>query len=103
VRQYRKARGPDQRGVKRSGAKLGIFVAFSILGLRRRGPVDNLPPMSTPADPRQLAKLCRRLANVPTSGGHRADRVLHALAEKLDQEAALAERLAAEPQDRDRR
>jgi hypothetical protein len=38
-----------------------------------------------------MAQLCRRLASVPTSGGHRADRVLQALAGKLEREAALAE------------
>jgi hypothetical protein len=63
----------------------------------------NCCAMQQATDPRQLAELCRRLANVPTSGGHRADRVLHALAAKLDHEAALAERMTAEPQDSNRR
>jgi hypothetical protein len=59
--------------------------------------------MQQATDPRQLAELCRRLANVPTSGGHRADRVLYTLAAKLDREAVLAERMIAEPHDSNRR
>jgi hypothetical protein len=51
--------------------------------------------MQQTSDPRQLAELCRRLASVPTSGGHRADRVLFALADKLDREAAQAKPPAA--------
>jgi hypothetical protein len=47
--------------------------------------------MQQATDPRQLADLCRRLANVPTSGGYRADRVLNELADKLDREAAQAD------------
>ena len=43
-----------------------------------------------------MAELCRRLASIPTSGGHRADRVLRALAGKLDREAALAGKLDRE-------
>jgi hypothetical protein len=42
-----------------------------------------------------MAELCRRLASIPTSGGHRADQVLFALADKLDHEAAQAEPPAA--------
>ncbi len=52
-------------------------------------------PMSNAADPRQIAELYRRLANIPTSGGHRADRLLQTLAEKLDREAAEAKPPAA--------
>jgi hypothetical protein len=37
---------------------------------------------------RQKAKLLRRIASVPTWGGHHADRELLALADKLDHEAA---------------
>jgi len=57
--------------------------------------------MPQATDPGQLAKLCRRLANIPTSGGHRADRVLQALADKLDREASFAQRTAPEPAERD--
>jgi len=59
--------------------------------------------MPNPADPRQIAELCRRLASIPTSGGHRADRALHVLAGKIEREAALAERFAPEPPKRDQR
>ena len=60
--------------------------------------------MPNPADPRQIAELCRRLASIPTSGGHRADRALHVLAGKIEHEAGLAgERLAPEPPKRDQR
>jgi hypothetical protein len=51
--------------------------------------------------PWQIAKLCRRLANIPASGGHRADSVLHALADKLDRETSFAEPPAREPPERD--
>jgi hypothetical protein len=57
--------------------------------------------MQQATDPRQIAKLCRRLANIPTSGGHRADRVLQALADKLDHEASFAEPPAPEAAERD--
>jgi len=53
--------------------------------------------MPKPADPRQFAALCRRLASIPTSGGHNINRVLQALASKLEYEAALAAPPAAEP------
>jgi hypothetical protein len=59
--------------------------------------------MQQAIDPRQIAKLCRRLANIPTSGGHRADRVLQALADKLDREASFAEPPALQPPERDAR
>ena len=39
-------------------------------------------------DLRRLANLCKRMAEVPTSGGHRADRRLLTLADRLDREAA---------------
>jgi hypothetical protein len=35
---------------------------------------------------RKLADLYRRMASIPTSGGHRADRALVVLAAKLDRE-----------------
>src|SRR6516162_29901 len=38
---------------------------------------------------REAAELCRRVAAIPTSGGHRADRALLVLAEKLDREAIV--------------
>jgi hypothetical protein len=37
---------------------------------------------------RQMADRCRRMAAVPTSGGHCADRQLLILADKLEHEAA---------------
>lgn len=37
------------------------------------------------------ADLCRRAARVPTSGGHHADRLLLALAERLEREAKTTE------------
>jgi hypothetical protein len=36
---------------------------------------------------RRMANLYRRVAKIPTSGGHRADRILLALAERLDRDA----------------
>ena len=44
--------------------------------------------MNRASDLRRLADLCKRMAEVPTSGGHRADRRLLTLAERLDREAA---------------
>jgi hypothetical protein len=41
---------------------------------------------------RRKAALCRRSANVPTSGSGNADRILMALAEQLEHDAALRER-----------
>jgi hypothetical protein len=38
----------------------------------------------TQPDPREIARLCRRMASIPTSGGHRTDRVLLELAEELE-------------------
>ena len=35
---------------------------------------------------RALAALCRRAASIPTTGGHRADRVLLDLADRLERE-----------------
>jgi hypothetical protein len=43
--------------------------------------------MTTAKDREQLADLCRRLASIPTEGGHCADRELLKLAEKLEREA----------------
>jgi hypothetical protein len=40
---------------------------------------------------RRKAALCRRAASVPTSGSGNADRILVALAEQLEQDAALRE------------
>jgi hypothetical protein len=48
-----------------------------------------------PAQVRELrrkAALCRRAASVPTSGSGNADRILLALAEQLERDAALRER-----------
>ena len=44
--------------------------------------------MDRATDLRRLADLCKRMAEVPTSGGHRADRRLLTLAERLDREVA---------------
>jgi hypothetical protein len=41
---------------------------------------------------RRKAALCRRAANIPTSGSSNADRILMALAEQLEHDAALRER-----------
>ena len=47
--------------------------------------------MSDVAALRGKSALFRRIASIPTSGGHSADRVLLHLAERLDHEAASAE------------
>jgi hypothetical protein len=41
---------------------------------------------------RRKAELCRRAASIPTSGSGNADRILLALAEQLERDAALRER-----------
>jgi hypothetical protein len=41
---------------------------------------------------RRKAALCRRAATIPTSGSSNADRILMALAEQLEHDAALCER-----------
>ena len=41
---------------------------------------------------RRKAALFRRMANVPTTGGHRADHHLLTLAEKLERQAAELDR-----------
>ena len=41
---------------------------------------------------RRKAALCRRAASIPTSGSGNADRILLALAEQLERDAALRER-----------
>jgi len=41
---------------------------------------------------RRKAALCRRAASISTSGSGRTDRILLALAERLEREAALRER-----------
>ena len=48
-------------------------------------------------DLRRTAELCRRVASIPTTGGRHADRILLALAAKLDHGAADAERHASGP------
>ena len=45
--------------------------------------------MDRATDLRRLADLCNRMAEIPTSGGHSADRWLLTLAEKLRREAAF--------------
>jgi hypothetical protein len=41
---------------------------------------------------RRKAALCRRAANIPTSGSGSADRILMVLAEQLERDAVLLER-----------
>jgi hypothetical protein len=41
---------------------------------------------------RKKAALCRRAASIPTSGSSNADRILVALAERLERDADLRER-----------
>ena len=53
-----------------------------------------------PAKLRQEAELYRRLASVPTSGGHRADRVLLVMADDLDCQAAKLEAQAMQQEGR---
>ena len=48
--------------------------------------------MSDAAELREKAILFRRIASIKTSGGSSADRVLLYLAERLEDEAAVAER-----------
>jgi hypothetical protein len=42
---------------------------------------------------REIAALCREVAEIPTSGGHGADRVLTLLAASLEHRAARSESL----------
>ena len=44
--------------------------------------------MSEATDLRHKARLYKRLAEIRTSGGHRADRLLLKLADELDRDAA---------------
>jgi hypothetical protein len=43
--------------------------------------------VSRTAELRQKADLCRRVASVPTKGGHHEDRILLAVADELEREA----------------
>jgi hypothetical protein len=45
-------------------------------------------PIATAAALLARAALCRRAASVPTTGGHKSDRILLDLAEQLEREAA---------------
>jgi hypothetical protein len=45
----------------------------------------------------RVVDLCSRVANIPTTGGHRADRVLLVLADKLDCEATVPESRSTAP------
>jgi hypothetical protein len=47
--------------------------------------------MNKANDLRRVADLCKRMAKVCTSGGHRADRRLLTLADRLDCQAARLE------------
>jgi hypothetical protein len=47
--------------------------------------------MNKTTDLRRTANLCKRVAEIRTSGGHRTDRRLLTLAERLDYEAARLE------------
>src|SRR5271165_3050826 len=58
----------------RAGIHTGVFMPAQVRELRRK------------------AALCRRAASVPTSGSGNADRILLALAEQLERDAALRER-----------
>jgi hypothetical protein len=46
---------------------------------------------------RQKASLYRRVASVPTEGGHNEDRLLRALADQLEREAVESEKHLAGP------
>jgi hypothetical protein len=48
--------------------------------------------VAQPREFRKKAALCRRAASIPTSGSSNADRILMALAEQLEHDAALCER-----------
>jgi hypothetical protein len=47
--------------------------------------------MSKASHLREQAHLCRRIASIPTAGGHHEDRVLLAVADDLEREAAALE------------
>jgi hypothetical protein len=47
--------------------------------------------MSKASHLREQAHLCRRIARIPTAGGHHEDRVLLAIADDLEHEAAALE------------
>jgi hypothetical protein len=49
------------------------------------------PLAPSPLGPREMARLCRRVANIRTSGGHRVDRVLRDLAAQLESRPSLRE------------
>jgi hypothetical protein len=53
--------------------------------------------MAKATDLRRIADRYRRLASVPTTGGHREDRLLLVLAEELDREAETFENQAEKP------
>lgn len=53
--------------------------------------------MNKVTDLRRMADLCKRMAAVPTSGGHCADRQLLTLADQLDREAGELEGQAVGP------
>jgi hypothetical protein len=55
-------------------------------------PSTGMLTMSDAGEFRRKSTLFRRIASIATSGGHSADRVLIHLAERLEHEAALAER-----------
>jgi len=42
---------------------------------------------------RQQADLCRQIADIPTEGGRREDRVLVTIADKLERQAAALDQL----------
>ena len=72
-----------------------LSVGFRPVGVRiARAPVSTWG-MFMVAQLRELRKkaaLCRRVASIPTSGSSNADRILMALAEQLEHDAALRER-----------
>jgi hypothetical protein len=50
---------------------------------------------------RQQAELYRRIANIPTDGGRREDRVLLTIADRLERQAAALERRDVQAADLD--
>jgi hypothetical protein len=69
----------------------GGFVTDAWLTFARRAQLRIKVFMNRATDLRHMADLCKRMAAIPTSGGHRADRKLLTLADKLDHEAARLE------------
>ena len=72
-----------------------LSVGFRPVGVRiARAPVSTwgMFMVALLRELRKKAALCRRAASIPTSGSSNADRILVALAEQLEHDAALRER-----------